>query len=212
MVGKPVHSILSWEPESREDLKYFRTIPWCSKIVSSPNIRPYQVTSPLRCDRGPDPVIHGFMFRQGGVLRHASLLADPGTIPSLHVVDKPVIGGPGEEKPDQNTRLASLETTAEEEYPVHVDIFTFGDSLQAVPGTIHGGVLTLLADGVCGKTAWMHRDPLKQVYTAYTNVRFIKPLLFGPDGTVTTVMKTQVIQELSTEGKIMVYATMEGPG
>lgn len=222
MVGKSVHSILSWEPESESDLEYFRNIPWCSQVFSSPGIRPYRGSFPLRNDRGMDPVIHGFMFRDGGVMRHLTLLAESGTMPRLDLdrsaasisrSPQLALDESSEENNGPETQTTSMGTTTrQEEYPVHIDLYNLGRSLQGVPNTVYGGVLTLLADGVCGRTAYMHRDPQQQVYTAYTNVRFIKPLTFGPDGTATTLIKSQVSQRLTTQGTIVVCATMEGPG
>lgn len=222
MVGKSVHSILSWDHESKSDLEYFRNIPWCSEVFSSPGIRPYRGSFPLRNDRGMDPVIHGFMFRDGGVMRHLSLLAESGVM-SLLDVDRSTesmplspqlaLDEPSRENNGPETQTTSMQaTTGQEEYPVHIDLYNLGRSLQGVPDTIYGGVLTLLADGVCGRTAYMHRDPHQQVYTAYTNVRFVKALTFGSDGTATTLIKSQVSQRLTTQGKIVVNATMEGPG
>lgn len=69
--------------------------------------------------------------------------------------------------------------------------------------------MTLLADGVCGRIAWVHRDQTKQFYTAYTNVRFIKPITFGRDGLVTILIKSQISRRLTTEGKIVVTAVFE---
>jgi acyl-coenzyme A thioesterase PaaI-like protein len=138
--------------------------------------------------------IHGFMLGEGGVLHYASVLAPPHTFPSLDA--------------DQCTASHSKPENA---YPIHIDLFHLGPKLRGVPFTIYGGVLALLADGVLGKTAYMHRNPKKQVVTAYTNIRFVKPLLTDKKGMATTMVKTQ-ISSRGRDGKIIVLAVFEGPG
>ncbi|KAI1396312.1 hypothetical protein F4819DRAFT_491619 [Hypoxylon fuscum] len=201
MVGTTLHSIISWEPDSESDLKFFQSIPWCAEVICTPKVRPYQGASLLRTSRGTDPVIQGFMFRDGGILRHCSLVAEANAIPHLDSHQS------GAKTPSSQDPLYT-----QNDYPVHIDLFTLGPALYGAPNRIHGGVLALLADGICAKAAWIHRDPTKQLSTAYTNVRFLRPSITGPDGTITIMVKSQISQQLTRQGKVVVNASFEGPG
>ncbi|KAI0533360.1 hypothetical protein GGR58DRAFT_521612 [Xylaria digitata] len=212
MVPATVHSILAWESESEADLHFFQNIPWCAEIINMPGVRAYRGDYPPRRERGMDPVIHGFMFREGGVLRYSSFLAEPGVLPAPDANQaKGLPSGKFVPTPSQQ-ELSSVVTALQGEYPIHIDILTLGQGLYGFPRTIHGGILCLLADGICGKAAFMHRNPANQMYTAYTNTRFIKPMVIGQDGTITIMMKTQISRLRTTEGKIVVITRFEGPG
>ncbi|KAI0482606.1 hypothetical protein GGR56DRAFT_620765 [Xylariaceae sp. FL0804] len=203
MVGVEVQSILRWEPDSQTDYEYFRRIPWCDRTISLPGVRAYKGTIPIGTTRGMDPVIHGFMMGEGGILHSVSLLAEPNVFPELGATSmSPTVHDPARQSKQQPVVTSG--------YPTHIDIFHLGPALHGVPRTIYGGVLALLADGVCGKTAYMHRDPKLQVYTAYTSVRFAKPLVTDKAGTATVLVKSQVSTR-STQGKILVVSSFEGP-
>ncbi|GAP91956.1 putative thioesterase superfamily protein [Rosellinia necatrix] len=209
MVRVTAHSILAWEPESEADLRFFQNIPWCAEIINLPGVKAYRGDFALRQERGMDPVIHGFMFRERGVMKYGSFLAEPGT---LRPNDSDQVVGLDPVTSSTSLELSSAVNTAKNEYPIHLDVFTLGQGLQGFPQTIYGGVLALLADGICGRVAFMHRDPTNQIYTAYTNTRFIKPMIADQDGTITILVKTHVSQLRSTKGKIIVTASFEGAG
>ncbi|KAF2972301.1 hypothetical protein GQX73_g1320 [Xylaria multiplex] len=227
MVAAAVHSILAWEPESEADLQFFQNIPWCAEIIKMPGVRAYRGDYPPRRERGMDPVIHGFnyrrpkrryltskvtVFREEGILRYGSFLAEPGVLPTHDVNQSEGLpSGKSVSTPSQREPRSAV-TASQGEYPIHIDIFTLGQALYGFPRTIHGGILCLLADGICGKTAFLHRNPVNQMYTAYTNTRFIKPMIIGQDGTITIMMKTQISRVRTTEGKIVVITRFEGPG
>ncbi|GAW17949.1 hypothetical protein ANO14919_074180 [Xylariales sp. No.14919] len=213
MVAVTVHNVLAWEPESEADLRFFESIPWCARILNSPGVSAYRVDFHYRTERGMDPVIHGFMFRGRGILKYNSFLADVGAL-RPHDPKQSVEIDPGSlVSCASHLEVQSAVDISKSQYPVHIDIFTLGQDLPGFPRTIHGGVIALLADGLCARVAHMHRDPANQIYTAYTNTRFIKPMITSDDdGTITILVKAQISQLKSAEGKIVVMASFEGPG
>ncbi|KAI1119838.1 hypothetical protein F5Y10DRAFT_290866 [Nemania abortiva] len=214
MVVTTVHSVIAWEPESEADLRFFQTIPWCAEIINQHGVKPYRGDFPRRHERGMDPVIHGFMFRDGGVLKSGSFLAEPGVLrvhhPHSRRIAGTVSGDPVTASSHQEPPLPLI--ASKSDYPVHIDVFTLDEGLTGFSKTIYGGVIALLADGVCGKVAFMHRDPTNQLYTVYTNTRFVKPMIVDQDGTITIVVKTQICSLQTSEGKILAIASFEGPG
>ncbi|KAI1089250.1 hypothetical protein F5B19DRAFT_382420 [Rostrohypoxylon terebratum] len=136
------------------------------------------------------------MFREGGVSRHSSFLLHPDTADLLDI---------------SKGELTVLDLS-QGCFPIHIDIFTLGMELHAFPRTIFGGVLALLADGVCGKAAYLHRDLEIPGYTAYTNVKFDKPIRTDKDGYATILVRSQVNQHQSSGAKIVINAQFEDPG
>ncbi|XDG05543.1 hypothetical protein ABKA04_005158 [Annulohypoxylon sp. FPYF3050] len=195
MVHYKLRNVLAWEPDSQANAKYFSTIPWCAKVIENPTIKPYSADFPRRSEHGGVPVIDGFMHRERAILRHSSFLqhTDTGDIPNISKDGCTVID------------------LSQGCFPIHIDIFALGTDLHAYPRTIYGGILTLLADGVCGKAAYMHRDLEMPGYTAYTNVKFAKPVRTDKDGCATILVRSQVNQHRSSGAKIVINAQFEGP-
>ncbi|XXH04266.1 hypothetical protein Hte_010680 [Hypoxylon texense] len=102
-------------------------------------------------------------------------------------------------------------------FPIHLDILTLGPALQGIPHTTHGGVLTMLIDAICGRVGFMHRDPRGQIYSAYTNVQFLRPIIAPstPAGgnqaeEVTVLVRTQISAKKTRGGKMIIRASVEG--
>ncbi|KAI1495925.1 hypothetical protein F5X99DRAFT_94948 [Biscogniauxia marginata] len=222
MVTTP-HGIQAWEPESAADLAHFHSIPWCAAILSRPGVRPYRNSLPGGpAGRGCDPLLGGFMARgTDGVLRHASLLAEPGVFPDLdRDRDRDSRNGEGttassssppsssREHQQQHANSNNSNTSSGNPFSQHLDLYTLGPALHGVPRTLHGGVLCMLLDASCGRAGFMHRgrdgdgdgdDPGEMgAYTSYTNTRFLRPgVMDGDGGTLTVLVRTQVSARLS---------------
>lgn len=59
-------------------------------------------------------------------------------------------------------------------------------------------------------TAIVHQSPDKGVYTVYTNVRFLKPVIIGQDGTITVLLRCQISCRRTVGRKIIILASIEG--
>ncbi|KAI1769362.1 HotDog domain-containing protein [Hypoxylon sp. FL1150] len=135
-------------------------------------------------------------MQKDGILHHSAFVAEPGAISG----------------PDSDDRLPSKESIlAQEAYPVHLELYTLSSSLCGVPRRVHGGVICLLFDGATAMAAIAHQDPDDSRATAYTNVRFLKPVMIGEDGTATVLIKCQISRRRPAGRKIIVLASMEGP-
>ncbi|KAF2965608.1 hypothetical protein GQX73_g7968 [Xylaria multiplex] len=213
MVTTSVSSVLAWEADCDSDLQYFRSLSWSAPIISKPEVRPYKAESPFRTRRGMIPVVNSFMFHKGGLLRHVSLVA-PANVTTFASTLSDVSAPHLPELPTASKRrirtLGSLSPRGAEEYPIHLDFLTLGPALHGPPRTVHGGVLSLLADGICAKTAWMHKDPLKQIYTARIQIQFLKPAILDDGDTISILAKSRIVQHLTGLGKIVVIAQFEG--
>ncbi|KAI1085036.1 hypothetical protein F5B20DRAFT_125202 [Whalleya microplaca] len=233
MVVTTPHSILSWTPESAADLEHFCSVPWLGELIALPGVRPYKTDSPVRPpgskgegnkDGGADPVLDGFMARPDGVRRHVTLLAQSGALPEALergiMMEGRTRGGDGQKQGEgQGDRRRGLEEEKEAKspnpFPTHLDILTLGPSLHGIPHTLHGGVLTLVLDAVCGRAGFMHRDPARQVYTAYTNVAFARPVIAGAadhddEDAVTVLVRTRVCEAETRDGRMVIRASVEG--
>ncbi|KAI0012537.1 hypothetical protein F4779DRAFT_614507 [Xylariaceae sp. FL0662B] len=156
-------------------------------------------------------VKRGDLWCSGLSLRGSSAGAGAGTDDDNRTGDNSnKRGGPGEKAQRQQEK--GEEKGEENAFPTHLDVVTLGAALSGVPRTLHGGVMTLLLDAVCGRVGYMHRDPRGQVYTAYTNVTFARPLIYGPDAdaAVTVLVRARVCE---TRGpRMVVRASVEGEG
>ncbi|KAI4862982.1 hypothetical protein F4820DRAFT_428603 [Hypoxylon rubiginosum] len=137
----------------------------------------------------------------------------------------------GERCSGSNARKAKLEGDGrvdespfrrdeDDDFPIHLDILTLGPALQGIPHTTHGGVLTMLIDATCGRVGFMHRDPRGQTYSAYTNVRFLRPIIAPStpasgdqeEEEVTVLVRTQISAKETRGGKMIIRASVEGDG
>jgi acyl-coenzyme A thioesterase PaaI-like protein len=234
MVTNSPHSILEWKPESKSALEYYQSVPWCAQIISDPRIRPYRADYPNRPSPvGSDPFLHGILSREGGLSRYLSFMAEAGVFPALDLDTErdPVARGREAtsgtlDKTNTKTQfplpsrpILSASPTPdlpspfpglpENPYPIHLDFYTFGPATHGIPNTIHGGALTAILDGVLGKVAFLHRSPKAQIYSAYTNVRFLKPLVTDATGSVTVLFKSQISYRLSKGKNIIALGTVE---
>ncbi|KAI0179562.1 hypothetical protein GGR52DRAFT_570441 [Hypoxylon sp. FL1284] len=209
MPVKESHAILSWTPADEQavaHLEQYRLVPWLADVINLDGVRPYTadllagVTTATK--PGLDPVLGGILARDGGVSRHICLMAAPGVLPPV-----------GRKMRGRGAAKLNIEDD------FHLDILTLGLALQGIPHTLHGGVLTMLVDAICGRVGLMHRDPRGQTYSGYTNVRFLRPIMASSVPTngsqaeeVTVLVRTQISAEKTRGGRMVVRASIEGEG
>ncbi|ORY62342.1 uncharacterized protein BCR38DRAFT_238140 [Pseudomassariella vexata] len=216
----------NWLPTSQPDLDYFKSLSWCNDILSNPGARPYSVDYTKytnRPTRGGDHFVCSNFFREDCISRHLSLLLEPGALPALDKTSEPrpkaqlqVPNIPLPSRPvltaSPTADMASPTAVQENPFPIHVDLYTLGPDLIGVPHTIHGGLVTALIDGNTGRVGHLHRDLKKQGYSAYTNVRFLKPMVTDDTDHLDIMIKCQISSRLSEGRKAVVLASVEGPG
>lgn len=249
MVVRDPHSILAWQPESTTALEYFTSIAWCKKILDDPSVRQYQCNYINRATHAWDPVIGGILSAQGGggVFHYLTMLVSKDAqavgnsitkstleaAPSVYSTEESGIltetsttsSSPAPPKPktrhDTVLRQSSALCADADRFPQHIDLYSLGPALTGLPNILHGGVIALVIDSAFGKLGMMHADLTGQFYSAYTNIRFRKPLLLQvateksriASKNVTVMVKSQVDGRLTKAGskKIYVVASVEGP-
>lgn len=236
MVVVTPHAILDWKPESESAWEHYLSVPRCAQIITNPRVKPYRSDYPPRLSpSAPDPFIHGILSREGGLSQYLSCMAEAGVFPALDsnpdldlaardgevataTVDKtstkallPLPGRPILSASPTPDLAAPSSALPENPYPIHLDFYTIGPAVQGVPNTVHGGATTALFDAMCGKAAFLHRDPTGQLYTAYTNTRFRKPIVMHGTTSVIVLLKSQISHRLSKGKKIVVLGTIESP-
>ncbi|KAK8030071.1 hypothetical protein PG993_011362 [Apiospora rasikravindrae] len=189
--------ILAWEPESKEALQYFCSIPWCHRLLLSDSaLRPFKVDYMNRTVHGWDPVVSGLLARPdaAGIRCFLSTLTEAGNFAQL---DHPKSAAKGYGKTPEETSPNHLRLTPASKptpqqtnpFPQHVNFYAIGADLAGVPNTAHGGVIALLVDSICGQIGLVHSGPRGQFYSAYTNVRFLRPLIIPPSMQKTIAQK-----------------------
>lgn len=196
--------ILAWEPESQEALEYFSNIDWCRHLLSTPGIHLFRCDYVNRKAHGWDPVVSGILARRdaAGIQHFLSALAAPGTFPPLEtrlnaaaaLGMRPALSATSEALRNRMRVLAAnlskapkgihkpprLEFGSDDPFPQHVNFYALGAGLAGIPHTVHGGVVALLIDSAFAQLGFVHADPRVQFYSAFTNVRFLRPLVIPP--------------------------------
>lgn len=219
MVVQEPQNILAWEPESTAALQYFESTAWCGELLRQPELRLFCVQYEGRKPRGWDPVVHGLLAERNttgesegeGVLHFLSGMLVPTdttttAIPALDSVGggpAPALYGGGARRPHNA-------------FPQHVNFYALGRGVAGHLRTVHGGVLALLVDSAFAQLGFVHGRPGTRFYSAYTNTRFVRPVMLPGDDeaspAVEVVVSAQVDSRRTREGdrKIFVLARVEG--
>ncbi|KAH8660254.1 hypothetical protein BX600DRAFT_467469 [Xylariales sp. PMI_506] len=213
-----LRGVLAWTTETPEDDEHFRSIPWTNKLLSTPGVRVFRPDFPGRPARGPDPMIHGILCREGGISHYACLIAEPGVLPPLQTRSSADIAVPVATRIQQsdNSSAKSMATvppgqpTLSTAVPMHLDLYTVGSALYGVPNTIHGGLAAVLCDMAFVKVVWVESKPGSNYYSKHTNVEFVRPMVTDADGSLTLIVKAQLNPLLSTEKKLVIIGSVEG--
>ncbi|KAK8079196.1 hypothetical protein PG994_003003 [Apiospora phragmitis] len=195
VLAKP-QRILAWEPESEEAFEYFSTIHWYRRhLITYPELRPFKVDYANRKAHGWDPVVSGLLARPdaAGIRHFLSTLADPGQLPQL---DHPLNAAQalgltattgGDVDRVNKTRLyaATVPPTppGPNPFPQHVNFYTLGADLAGIPTPAFA------------QLGFVHADPRGQFYSAFTNVRFLRPIIIPPAPALTTTTTQQQQQQ-----------------
>lgn len=205
VVAKP-QRILAWEPESQEAFEHFSNIDWCRHLLSTPGIHLFKCDYVNRKAYGWDPVVSGILAGRGaaGIQHFLSALAAPGTFPPLDTRlnaasaygIRPALSAASEVLRNRTRLLMMNESKIrtgipqppkpqvwnDDPFPQHINFYSIGADLAGIPHTVHGGIVTLLVDSAFAQLGFVHADPHVQFYSAFTNVRFLRPLLIPPPG------------------------------
>ncbi|KAK7964309.1 hypothetical protein PG996_008002 [Apiospora saccharicola] len=205
VVAKPQRVLVWGLPESQEAFEYFSNIDWCRHLLSTPGLHLFKLNYQNRKAHGWDPVVSGILARRdaAGIQHFLSTLGAPGTFPPLDTRLnaasayglRPALSATTEALQnkmrvlitDQSRCLMgvpkSLEPPTidnEDPFPQHVNFYALGTDLAGIPHTVHGGIIALLIDSAFAQLGFMHADPHVQFYSAFTNVRFLRPLIIPP--------------------------------
>ncbi|KAK8112614.1 hypothetical protein PG984_013140 [Apiospora sp. TS-2023a] len=205
VVAKPQRVLVWGLPESQEAFEYFSNIDWCRHLLSTPGLHLFKLDYQNRKAHGWDPVVSGILARRdaGGIQHFLSTLGAPGTFPPLDTRlnaasaygIRPALSATAEALrnkmrvliTDQSRCLTGVPKSLEppnigneDPFPQHVNFYALGTDLAGIPHTVHGGVIALLIDSAFAQLGFMHADPHVQFYSAFTNVRFLRPLIIPP--------------------------------
>ncbi|KAK7912116.1 hypothetical protein PG985_014597 [Apiospora marii] len=199
VVARP-QRILEWGPESLEALDYFSNIDWCRHLLSTPGIHLFKCDYANRKAHGWDPVVSGLLARRdaAGIQHFLSALAAPGALPPLETRLnaasayglRPALSATSEALRNRMRVLITDQSKVprplkpdignDDPFPQHVNFYALGADLAGIPHTVHGGVIALLIDSAFAQLGFVHAHPRVQFYSAFTNVRFLRPLMIPP--------------------------------
>lgn len=219
MVVQELQNILAWEPESTEAVRHFESTAWCSGLLCQPELRLFRVQFAGRKAQGWDPVISGLLAEPGtkgeGVRHFLSGMLVPTGAAATTAPDLDSAGAAGPAPP----LYGGGARRPHNPFPQHVNLYALGPGLAGHPRTVHGGVLALLVDSAFAQLGHVHGRPGTRFYSAYTNTRFVRPIVLPDDGAppgagVDVVVRAQVDSRRTREGdrKIFVFARVEGEG
>ncbi|KAH0541834.1 hypothetical protein FGG08_003717 [Glutinoglossum americanum] len=180
---------ITYSAPSSETLTHFSSHTWLAPLLADNSLTPIGTFS-----RQPktSSTEDSFISRT---------LSTPTTIPFWQSYYRPP-QKPTKETPRTTTSSAPAPTTG-----TALSLLSLSTGLDGHPSIAHGGLLSALLDEAMAIVAYIHLPAGKDVYTAYINVRFVRPV-----ETPGAVVLRAWIEERSAGRKMWVRACVEGEG